>query len=113
LGAALTDKDVAGEDLLAAKLLHAEALRLGVATVARRTASFLVCHRITPSFLELYSLSAAAVSWSTLARGALPARSSLACSTHSSRPIRPPRLSSSSSLAISAFFSLAMDISVP
>ena len=41
---------------------------------------------------EDYFSSAAfsAASWSTLARGALPSSSSLACWTHSSRSIRPP-----------------------
>lgn len=41
---------------------------------------------------ENYFSSAAfsAASWSTLARGALPSSSSLACWTHSSRSIRPP-----------------------
>src|SRR5688572_21209990 len=43
-GAALAHDDVAGEDILAAELLHAEPLALGVAAVAGRTACFLMCH---------------------------------------------------------------------
>src|SRR5215470_11730624 len=45
LGAALTNQDVAGEDLLAAVALHAQALAVRVAAVARGAACFLVCHR--------------------------------------------------------------------
>src|SRR5690348_3866911 len=45
-GAALAHDDVAGEDSLAAELLHAEPLALRVATVARRTACFLMCHDV-------------------------------------------------------------------
>uniref|UniRef100_A0A0N4ZIQ5 GGDEF domain-containing protein n=1 Tax=Parastrongyloides trichosuri TaxID=131310 RepID=A0A0N4ZIQ5_PARTI len=41
-GAALTHEDVAGQNLLAAVLLHAKALGMGVATVTRRTTGFLV-----------------------------------------------------------------------
>src|SRR3546814_470116 len=44
LGAALADDDIARNDGLAAELLDAEALGLGVATVARGAASFFVCH---------------------------------------------------------------------
>src|SRR5690606_33698331 len=44
LGAALADDDVAGLDGLAAVHLHAEVLRVGVAAVAGRTTSLLVCH---------------------------------------------------------------------
>src|SRR5690606_21761748 len=47
-GATLTHEDVAGQHALAAELLHAEALRLGVATVARRTTGFLVSHGFAP-----------------------------------------------------------------
>src|SRR5262245_11205077 len=42
--AALPHQDLAGIDALAAVDLHAEALRLGVAPVARAAACFLVCH---------------------------------------------------------------------
>jgi len=38
LGSALTNDDVASEDLLAAELLDAKAPTVGIATVARRTA---------------------------------------------------------------------------
>src|SRR5690606_30671981 len=48
LGAALTNEDVAGEHGLAAELLHAKASAIGIAAVARRTASFLVCHVSSP-----------------------------------------------------------------
>src|SRR6185369_5463501 len=44
LRAALTDEDLAAADRLAAKALHAEAPAGGVATVAGRTACFLVSH---------------------------------------------------------------------
>src|SRR4029453_2840444 len=82
LGAALTHEDVAGEHLLATELLHAEAPSCGIATVARGTASLLMCHCFSPSPLS-YSFSAcAAASLSTLARGGLPATRSFACSTH-------------------------------
>src|SRR5690606_15449610 len=47
-GAALTHEDVAGQNVLAAELLHAEALGMRVATVARRTTGFLVSHRSAP-----------------------------------------------------------------
>jgi len=47
-GAALAHEDVAGQRMLAAELLHAEALRLGVATVTRRTTGFLVSHGFAP-----------------------------------------------------------------
>src|ERR1044072_661736 len=43
-GAALAHDDVAADDALAAELLHAEALRLGIAAVTRRAACFLMCH---------------------------------------------------------------------
>src|SRR5262245_34496448 len=42
--AALAHEDVAGEDFLAAELLHAEPLRLGLAAVLGTAACFLVCH---------------------------------------------------------------------
>src|SRR6185369_16336197 len=48
LGAALADQDVAGQYLLAAEALHAEALAVRIAAVARRTACFLVCHLYSP-----------------------------------------------------------------
>src|SRR3954466_10808207 len=44
LGAALAHDDVAGANILAAELLHAEALAFTVTPVARRAACFLVCH---------------------------------------------------------------------
>src|SRR5204862_7513929 len=43
LGAALAHNDVAGAHILAAELLHAEALALTVAAVAGRAACFLMC----------------------------------------------------------------------
>src|SRR5882724_10489345 len=52
LGAALADQDVARQDLLAAVALHAQALAVGIAAVARRAACFLVCHRSTPVALR-------------------------------------------------------------
>jgi hypothetical protein len=48
LGTALAANDVAGFDLLAAEHLHAEPLARRVATVARRTACFLVSHDLVP-----------------------------------------------------------------
>src|SRR5579871_6291989 len=50
LGAALTDKDVAGKHDFTAVALDAETLTVGVASVARRTACFFVCH--VPSLTE-------------------------------------------------------------
>src|SRR5262245_38872340 len=44
LGAALTDQDVAREDLLAAEALHTQPLALRIAAVTRRAACFLMCH---------------------------------------------------------------------
>src|SRR3569832_2194386 len=44
LGTALTHDDVAAGNLLAAEHLHTQHLGVGVATVAGRTACFLVCH---------------------------------------------------------------------
>ena len=44
VGATLTDEDLAREDNLTAEALHAEALCVGVTTVARRTRAFFVCH---------------------------------------------------------------------
>src|SRR5690606_41050534 len=52
LGTALTNEDVAWNDGFAAELLHAKALRLGIATVTRATASFFVCHGSSPSVLN-------------------------------------------------------------
>src|SRR6185312_15304805 len=52
LGAALADQDVARQNLLAAEALHAEALAVGIAAVARGAACFLVCHRTTPVALS-------------------------------------------------------------
>jgi hypothetical protein len=37
-GAALTNNDIAGQNLLAAKLLYAKAAAVGIATIARRAA---------------------------------------------------------------------------
>ncbi len=45
--------------------------------------------RLEKDYLSSAAFSAA--SWSTLARGGLPSSSSLACWTHSSRSMRPPR----------------------
>ena len=42
--AALTDDDFAGEDLLAAEALHAEALCVGVTTVTGGACALFVCH---------------------------------------------------------------------
>ena len=46
LRAALTNDDVAGARLLAAKELHAQALAFTVATVAAGTACFFMCHDV-------------------------------------------------------------------
>src|SRR3954447_18172560 len=48
LGAALADQDVAGENLLTAEALHAQALAVGIAAVARGAACFFVCHLYSP-----------------------------------------------------------------
>src|ERR1700759_1610502 len=53
LGAALTHDDVAAGDLLATEQFHAQHLGVRVATVARGTACFLVCHTTSPSNLRL------------------------------------------------------------
>merc|ERR1712173_311299 len=45
LGAALAHDDVAGDDVLAAELLHAKATTGRITTVTRRTACFFMCHR--------------------------------------------------------------------
>src|SRR5687767_8477259 len=52
-GAALAHDDVAGEDRLAAELLHAKPLALGVAAVAGRAACFLMCHDCTLPSISL------------------------------------------------------------
>ena len=44
LGATLANDDVAGDDGLTAKLLHAEALAAGITTVTYGTLTFLMCH---------------------------------------------------------------------
>jgi hypothetical protein len=44
MGAALTDNDLTGLDSLAAVDLYAEALGVGVATIARRAKAFLMSH---------------------------------------------------------------------
>src|SRR5438034_5956419 len=44
LRSSLADQDRAGRDGLSGKALHAQALRLGVAPVARGPAALLVCH---------------------------------------------------------------------
>jgi hypothetical protein len=49
LGAALTDDDVAGDHFLAAELLHATVLCIGVAPVARGAYAFLMSHCILSS----------------------------------------------------------------
>src|SRR5437764_8810925 len=43
--ATLAEDDTAGLQVLAAEFLHAEALRLAIAPIARATHSLLVCHR--------------------------------------------------------------------
>src|SRR5689334_5777253 len=48
VGAALADEDLAGLDNLAAEALHAQELRVGVATVARRARALLVSHYSSP-----------------------------------------------------------------
>src|SRR6185312_3833922 len=48
LGAALAHDHVAARNGFAAEQLHAQHLGVGIATVARRTASFLVCHTTGP-----------------------------------------------------------------
>src|SRR4051812_28287757 len=48
VGAALADEDLAGLDDLAAEALDAEALRVGVTTVAGRARALLVCHCCAP-----------------------------------------------------------------
>jgi len=50
----------ATKDGLAAELLHAQALRFRIATVARRTASFLMCHGLYSSYLDQASAAAGA-----------------------------------------------------
>src|SRR5438094_939440 len=45
LRAALPDDDVAGNDFLAAKLLHATVLRIAVASVSRRADALFMCHK--------------------------------------------------------------------
>src|ERR687892_332380 len=47
-GAPLADDDVAGDDVLAAELLHAEPLARRVAAVARAAAGLLVRHLVSP-----------------------------------------------------------------
>ena len=44
LGATLANDDVTGDDGLTTKLLHAEALAAGIATVTYGTLTFLMCH---------------------------------------------------------------------
>src|SRR5262249_47320799 len=44
LAAALSNEDVAGDDFLAAKALHATALRVGITAVTGRTLAFLMSH---------------------------------------------------------------------
>ena len=44
VGATLANDDVAGDDMLAAIALHAEALRAGVTTITGRTKTFFMCH---------------------------------------------------------------------
>src|SRR6478672_4894281 len=51
LGATLADDDVAGFDRLATIDLHAEVLRVGVATVARGTYALFMCHGCSPLLL--------------------------------------------------------------
>jgi hypothetical protein len=44
LGSALSNEDFAGLDDLTAVSLHAEALRVRISTVTRRTLTFFMCH---------------------------------------------------------------------
>ncbi|CAH1658273.1 hypothetical protein CHELA20_53409 [Hyphomicrobiales bacterium] len=55
LGAALADKDVAGNDAFATELLHAETPAVRVTTVARRAACLFVSHGETPELLAVCS----------------------------------------------------------
>ena len=48
LRATLADDDVAGNDLLAAELLHATVLRIAVAAVSRRADALFMCHLKVP-----------------------------------------------------------------
>jgi len=48
VGATLTDDDLACVDLLATETLHAEALSIGITTIARAGRAFLVCHLCLP-----------------------------------------------------------------
>ena len=52
-GAALANEDVAGDDGLSAKLLHAETLAFTVATVAGAALSFLMCHDLCANLVDL------------------------------------------------------------
>ena len=47
-GAALADQDVAGQDLLAVRTLHAQALRRGIAAVFGAAYAFFMCHCAFP-----------------------------------------------------------------
>src|SRR3546814_19917436 len=55
-GAALAHDDVARNGDFAAELLHAETTACRIATVARRTACFFMCHRSEEHTSELQSL---------------------------------------------------------
>src|SRR5699024_10261400 len=44
VGAALTDQDVAGQNVLTVAALHAQTLGLGITAVFGRTYAFFVCH---------------------------------------------------------------------
>ncbi len=51
--AALTDDDLAGEDLLAAEALHAQSLSVGVTTVTGGACALFVCHLCVSSWTYL------------------------------------------------------------
>jgi hypothetical protein len=50
VGAALANDDLAGLDNLAAEALYAQELSVGVAAVASRARTFLMCHFLNPAF---------------------------------------------------------------
>src|SRR5215831_8518610 len=62
LRATLTDQDLAGVDQLTAEPLHAEPLRVGVATVARAGRTLFVSHLSAPYFPLLMPVTLTCVS---------------------------------------------------
>src|SRR6218665_3447326 len=56
--AALADEDLAGLDDLATEALHAQALGVGVATVARGARALLVCHDMPAFVLRVWGAAA-------------------------------------------------------